>query len=478
VPDPELAGFALPLLFAAGEWDAFVTLCTGDVLARKRPEDALKTMAMAGTAYFKLGRMDKAVAQYRLCLDPIVSAGLLTRGLDRANLDTLIHAAIGAGDDALISQIADAHTPPLNGTPRTMKITPVAPLRAWCERERASVRILDPEQYVALPPAGYTAKKCWAAVVPGARMIAEWDWPVASTGEALDGANYLPLGLIFGNTPHFYFPEIERVAHRWAPACVDVDADALFLSSPAGMHFGHWLVDFLPRLRAWKRPMKIAIPAKLPAKHRDTLACFGIEAGDLVECERDKHYRFRALTVVVTGNHKEPQPESLRFVAKGLAAPPAQKERRIFVHRAAGTRMIANQAEFSALLTAYGFEEIDLATQSIADQRKMMSETGLVMGAHGSDLFCMYMTPPETDVVELVWDGIEDVIFARTAAILGMRHHLVRCPEAASTALKVYKKDRDIVVDCKHLGERLNTIIETRRRPAFLPRDLDHRRRL
>jgi len=465
-PDPDFAIHVLPYLYDAGEWDAFITICARDVIERQRPARALKLRVMIGIAHFKMGREGMAAAQFRSCLDPIVSAGSPTPALDRGELDTLIEAAIGAGDEAAIARLAEIQTPGLDGRPRTMAINAVTPLRAWCEREGVSLQMLDVEQQVALPPADYRARECWVAAVPQGTVIAGWDWPVAPTGEVLDGGNYLPIGMMFGSCLHLHFPDIARVAHPWPAACVDVDADALFLSAPAGMHFGHWLVDFLPRLRAWRRPMKIAVPAALPAKHRDTLAAFGVTPGDLVECAPDKRYRFRSLTVVVTGNHKEPQPANVRFVQQGLAGPSAQKERRIFVHRADGTRGVANRAEFNALLAAYGFETVDLATKSIAEQRKMMAETGLVLGAHGSDLFCMYMTPPATDVVELVWDGIDDPVFAQSAAILGMRHHLVRCPGASSTALKVYKKDRDIVVDCNQLGERLNAIIDTRKMKA------------
>jgi capsular polysaccharide biosynthesis protein len=276
--------------------------------------------------------------------------------------------------------------------------------------------------------------------------------------------NYLPLAMIPASSPHYHMADLGLVAHVWPDQCTDVDEDALFLSAPEGMHFGHWLVDFLPRLRGWKRPMKIAIPDTLPAKHRDTLACFGVEKGDLVECSFGGRYRFRSLTVVVTGDHQSPQPANPRFVYQGLSDPRplGTGTRRLFVNRGIGTRQIANRDAFDPVLKSHCITEVDLAKISIADQRTLLGETELVIGVYGSDLYCMFMLPAGAEVVELVSETIDHPVFARYAAILGMRHHLIQARSAKKTGRRVYKKDHDLDVDCEELSRRLDEIAARR----------------
>jgi capsular polysaccharide biosynthesis protein len=239
----------------------------------------------------------------------------------------------------------------------------------------------------------------------------------------------------------------------------------LFLSCPEKFHTGHWIVDFLPRLRALKHippGFKIATPTELPRKHRDLLSLFGVEEGQIVNCDLGRRYRFRNLVVTQPGIDHRPSPDTVRFVADALRRPrnSGEKAARLFVRRGIPTRNIVNENEVKAELDRLGFEEINLETASVAEQRDRLSAADIVIAVHGSDPLVCYFMNPGSDLIELNYDPMKlNAAIAPRCEVLGLGYHLLVC-EPREPSHRRLKKDRDFVVDCGALREMIEGIIQ------------------
>jgi capsular polysaccharide biosynthesis protein len=249
---------------------------------------------------------------------------------------------------------------------------------------------------------------------------------------------------------------LDLVAHVWPKDHTVVDEDVLLLVTSEGHHFGHWTAEFLPRLRAWDRRRKLAISAALPRKHRDLLTCFGVTEGDLIECEMRRRIKFRSVQVVYAGSPSAPSRANTAFLYDAFG-PRAQNTptRRLFLVRDAGTRLPANMGEFDALLRDFNIEKVNPAKLAYAAQKDLLADTSLIVGAYGTELYCMFNMHGGTTVIELGWDAALATVYGPTCAFLGLKHHLVPCKRAESKGKVHHNIDSDIIVDCAKLREYL-----------------------
>lgn len=437
-------------------------------LSAMKPSLALMFKNLGGLALRRLGRLEESYALFGQCIAHAARDGMLDAShLTRESFSHVAMACVGANDVVALSTLIMLRAPEFFTAPPQVKVSDVLDLREWCRQ--SDVTVIEHEAATDVDLGGpspasdvlrYRADPCWSAMIPGAQIVPGWDFPVSPAGEVLAGASYEPIEVAHSFMPHIYYPDLSAVGHIWPDEAVDVDADALFLGCPESYHFGHWLVDFLPRLRAWRQPLKLAVPTTLPAKHREALAAFGVTADDLVECDVGRRHRFRTLTVVSCGHYYRPTPSRLRFVQEHLAGERTLwsanvQGRRVFLTRGNGTRMVANTEDFQSVLTEFGFEIIDVSTLTLAQQNDLFAQTRTVMGVFGTDLLAVYHMRPGTDLVELIWDPREDPVVPRTCAILGLRHHFVVCAVADKAQKRLRKIDRDVTVDCQDLRARL-----------------------
>ena len=120
-----------------------------------------------------------------------------------------------------------------------------------------------------------------------------------------------------------------------------------------------------------------------------------------------------------------------------------------------GTRMIANQAEFDATLAAEGFISRDMADLSIAEQRELLSDAEVLVGAMGTNLLALYFAPPGCRVMVVIDDVELDIVIAQTCAMVGQScEYLISTPARASNRA-MHSRDLDFEVDCAAFRERL-----------------------
>jgi capsular polysaccharide biosynthesis protein len=382
-------------------------------------------------------------------------------------------SAVCAGDVGLASRVFAVLSP--HNTWRPMSCAPALTVEDWCAHHGISVVELVAPMEVTVPasspysrPSAYRTQPVLFAALPGAQWVPGWDFVIASDGVVLTNSGYVPLPTAMSTLPHFYLAAAGRVIHYTAPNFEHIDDDVLFLSAPTSPNIGHWLINFLPRLRALDVPgladIKIAVPENIGTKSLHLLALCGISEDRLIRCRLDTQYSFRTLHLLMPGEAEPPNPAVVDFVRQRLYAPAktlGDAPKRIYLSRASvGTRQVANAQDFEALLQQEGFVSLDMADLSIAQQQEVLSGAEILMGVYGSNLLAYYFAPPGCTVITLLNKLEYDITTAPAVGFLGMTHQDLVCP--AQGGRVYHTKDADLVVDCVELKRRLDEI-ESRR---------------
>ncbi len=378
----------------------------------------------------------------------------------RALLGKTMIAAVCADDQENAVRIAARLVPTLPAL-KPLRLSPIATLAGYC-RARGLVceEALAPVR-VELPAYTYTTEPALFASVPRAQYIPGWDYVIGEDGTILSDTGYMPLEQATRAFVTLGVQAVNGLIHYDPAAEEYIDAEVLFLSAPENS-VGHWMVDFLPRLRGLGllagRKVKLAVPADLPARCTEMLRAFSGSPDDVIACAPGTRYRFRVCHIYRPGPSEPPNPVNVRFVRDGLlrgAIPKARPGKKVFLSRTGvGTRKIANAAEFQDFLAREGFVAADPADLSLADQKALLGDAEIILGPFGSNLFGMYLAPEGSTVMMLINAALEDPIFAPTAALLGLKHRSVPCAAAPEDAAK-RPKDRDIIVDCRALARQL-----------------------
>ena len=337
----------------------------------------------------------------------------------------------------------------------------------WCSDNNVRIEVLDHPKHLSshgLPPGhgvwDFETKGVTMAVIPGGEMLSGLDFVFTPDGKMLQDSGHIKADTGTAWYPRIHADPTNLVLHIWSQDVIEIDEPALFMSCSQGWHVGHFIVDFLPRLRGLGlRPeMKVALPTETPQKHRDFLRAFGIDDSRIINCDLQRRYRFRELMVVKTGNALAPDPENVCFVTDALRTKPrpAAASRRIFLERDVKSRAVANQAEFQAELDRFNFQTLNLASLSVAEQRAALSSAEVVITTYGSDLLAFYMMNEGAVLLELSWDPIAmDSGIQATCSMVGVDYYVLPCQTAATKAHGYYKKDKDFVVDTAALRATL-----------------------
>ena len=352
----------------------------------------------------------------------------------------------------------------------SMAVTRMRTLQDWCNAQGVPITVMEPARLVTSAdspdPCGawsYVTKTARHAVIPQAEVLLGWDFIMAPTGEIISDSGYSPIDVSYAWFSNHVIEGTDLVVHFWSPTVQALDVDVLVLAGPANFHIGHWIVDFMPQLRA-RDPAsarKIVVPESAPKKAFELLALFGVGEDRILRCDLAKRYRFRSALVVQHGASSQPSPDSARFIGRSLIKSPAPgaPRRRLFLDRDAPTRRIANRDDFDRTIAELGFETVSLAKMSIAEQRDALAAADIALGTHGSEMLACFFMPEGSHLIELNY-GFEGLRWenAATSSFLGVRHHVLSCRAAEQVGERVQKKDSDFYVDTAALRALIATI--------------------
>lgn len=388
-------------------------------------------------------------------------------------------AAIG-NDAHFAHAVLTRHRPDGLGLELPAAILPLMTVEAWS-------RAANTPRVEAVPPVhtsitgpeltwDYCADGTYLTVIPRGEGIAGVDRAIAPGGIVLEDSGYLALE--FGNPA--YFPRLalrrlDKVIYLWPETAQEIDADALFLAGTDDMGIGHWIIDMIPRLRFLERAefrgFKVAIPDTLGPKHRAFLALCGVTDERLIECRYAARMRFRNLLVVQHPAHARATPGVVGYLTQKLrlAPRPAGRRTRIFLDRSMPTRRIVNRAEVLAVLERFGFESLDLAQTSIAEQRERLGAADIVLYTFGSDWLAMLFLHPGADFIEMNASERESGA-GTSSALSGINFHLLKCAPADTNQF-YRRKGSDFTVGIAALERLLQSICDRKRTSpdAILP---------
>ncbi len=440
-----------------------------------------------GMCYEHLGNYNEASRCFAMSLPtkarlPVVRR-LAQTALSAVGEDEMARAAFKLICDRLLESI---------DIPYRTKISTCRPASDCQKINDVEVSEIEPAKDVHLATADgsklepYNADAIKIAKISHAYAMTGWDFILTSGGEVLNRSGYIDIssGGAYSFVPHVADKSKKRVLHIWSENVIKIDDDVLFLSAPERFHFGHWIVDFLPRMFAWRNRsrshLKIFVPSKLPQHLRDTLSLFGVQSNDMIEGEIGQCFKFKTLTMLFPSDEDRLSPDIAKYIYNALGpANPAQKrdvENRIFLQRSGEVRgrHFLNQSELDKVLADFNFETVRRPTLSVSEQNKKFAEAGIVMGAFGTDLVTMYQLRPGTDLIiflheeartsagDLVGRGIDtaDTYVDQLCAVIGIRVHRIYCKLVQTRP--GYSYLQDMIVDCEVVKQKLEEIIERR----------------
>lgn len=251
----------------------------------------------------------------------------------------------------------------------------------------------------------------YALCLPEGEARGGSDLVLGADGWALHDSLSHPLGAL-ANLVHdkaVACRHAERVLVRAPGQRLEVPGEAVSLLGVSSRQYGHWLFEFLPRLRHleghldWQGATYL-VDAGMPATHLEALqlvlgqvprtqvveADTAVRASSLWIPGRDvffPHYVHQSVSdsVHIAPSHR-PGLQWLRqrwLAGRSLAKP----HRRWFVRRGTPLRGLVNQDEVEAhLVRRWAFQPIQPEALAFDEQVELFSEAEWVVGAHGSAL--------------------------------------------------------------------------------------------
>lgn len=204
------------------------------------------------------------------------------------------------------------------------------------------------------------------------------------------------------------YPEPDRDLH--------IDEDVVILCGPAYQIYGHWLVDFLPRLLLLREAgyalenLKYLLPHNLLDFSWSWLDFLDIPRENILTYDvvRDRcHIKRAIIPTSVRGNSRATPLMGKMFDGMRTAKLGPQTEpttRKLFVSRALWgntTRQLTNQDAVQDFVQNLGFEIIHPERLSIAEQIETFSSASIIMGEYGSGLHNSVLAPAGTQLITL-----------------------------------------------------------------------------
>lgn len=217
----------------------------------------------------------------------------------------------------------------------------------------------------------------------------------------------------------------------------------LSICGPGTFVYGHWLVDFLPRLYAaacigfFPRDYKIPLPAGAPGFTRTLLKAVGVPDENIVLYDpHTELLQFDHLIVtdlLRTGNRMKPEfRDAVNFLFGAHLAnldDTTSPHRKIFLSRkGVKGRSILNSAEIEAEAEKRGFFVVEPSILPFDEQMRLFRDAQIVMGEYGSALHNSIFSRPGTMVVALrgtaghpmfMQTGICDVLHQQLGYVFG-----------------------------------------------------------
>lgn len=289
----------------------------------------------------------------------------------------------------------------------------------------------------------------YVAVATGAQVAACSDVTLVAENYALAPCLSHPLGELVSTVDDAWMVlgSARGVVLRQLPVMA-VEGLAVNLLGTSARFYGHWLFDFLARLRSLAQHAEFSrsiflVEADMPATHLEALelilgrpvTCVKVQRGAAVTVDRllfsgaDVFFphalRPGSPTLPSLAPAHVPSLAYLRERAEvALGAPVQSRQRRLFIRRRSVLRRLVNEEALCEALTRdWGFEALWPETMSFEEQVRWFRDAEVVVGAQGSAMSNCVFCAPGTKIASIC-SGYAANFPAWAAALeaMGMRH--------------------------------------------------------
>lgn len=246
------------------------------------------------------------------------------------------------------------------------------------------------------------------------------------------------------------------------------DRSYLYLGSSGSFNFGHWLVDDLPRAKAWlelRRRLGISCVLVLPAYSPDInevrARSLRLLIDPLLEIQfipPDEPCRIANLyyATPVSFHPRIKNPSAIHFVRSRAATclPVSDEEpaRKLFVaRRPPNSRSIVNFDELWAFLAVRGFEMVEAEKVDFAGQVALFQNAQIIVGQMGAAMTSTLFCRPATSLIYLAPIGWAEPFYLDLAALGGQQYNILAGPAASGGPAYL----SDFAIPMEHLYHRL-----------------------
>jgi hypothetical protein len=350
---------------------------------------------------------------------------------------------------------------------------------AWCEVHPGGRRELAPAAWIGEGDGEAFAAR--TATAPPVRIHAFAESPFAlGSGGLVNGGVFVELPYVgFCETSRFAEHEnralvaggsVAGIALRMPPNEVVIEGDCALLLQQGDRHWGHLLVDVVPRLLLLRKhfpTMPVVVSGALPAMTA-LLALAGEAPGNLVVVD-PATTRVRAGRMFVPSFPRFANGFSplARHLFTAIHPLPRVRQRRIYVSRA-GTRLgstISNHEDVESAFAARGFEIVRPESMDVATQAALFAQASHVAGEYGSALHNTVFSAQGTRVLCLQSAGVAQFVQAGIGAVLdqptGFAFGVVDQGLTDGRQVPPSHRERCFALDRRRLDEGLDWLLAT-----------------
>lgn len=273
----------------------------------------------------------------------------------------------------------------------------------------------------------------------------------------------------------------ELLATQWKQTVRTLDEQPLILAYDhwALSNYYHWMIESLPRLfvaGSLYRDCRILLPDDVHEYVISSLELLGIKNFERIGADEIIRVPRLIMPEIVYYNGVEnedrpPEPSDVvvshPLAHEELILPvrrkllgtfsPSYPFRKVYVSRSRSRiRRLINEEDILPTLKASGFEIVYFEGMSLVEQIRLMQETCILAGVHGSNMVNILFLPTTSKVIELMNEHQLNDAFYLLASSIGIDYYSVPC-SMHDDALKnsrdsVLINDADLVVnkDCFH----------------------------
>ena len=257
------------------------------------------------------------------------------------------------------------------------------------------------------------------------------------------------------------------------PQIITENAFAMLSGGLAGRgNYFHWIVDVLPRLHLLKESdefdkiEKFIVPQFKQEFQKSSLALFGINSNNIIECNNFTHILCDNLYV---SSHPR-GPKSITIPSWVFDFYDEVKEKfnsevkypdYVYITRKdSNLRTIVDEDKLINFLSKHGFVAMTLSEYKFSEKINIFKQAKIIISAHGAGLTNLFFSNPQTRVLELFSEGYVDPFLLQIATLKNLDYHYLIFNNPKATYDDQKGQRENVIIDYNKLGNKLEELLK------------------